>query len=334
MTKNVDPLPLPKFDDPQEAPEITKWLYPENKSDTWQVTQEVYDRLVALEDACNHSPDYKPKPMPLFHFNVPAKCFRKGNLKSKSQTFRKMQVIRLDCPYSPPSPDDNDNDHGIEHNDQKRERSASTAKGVMSDLSTSVIHKDELMDLDMLMPTLSQKEDTQGDKSLITPMELDHSNIDTTIVGDQQNVIHSSLDSNTSTKQDKQKQQTRQQESIFSTCNNTSSDPSTSFMHVDALSGIRRATAVAAAPNPERIYEGLSSAVAAHPPSTLDQSSRLKFSAARNINDFISIRRPSSSKQDKGLFVNMDCMLVFTFIRAGATKDNKHSTSSLDFRQM
>lgn len=175
VTKNVDPLPLPKFDDPQEAPEITKWLYPENKSDTWQVTQEVYDRLVALEDACNHSPDYKPKPMPLFHFNVPAKCFRKGNLKSKSQTFRKMQVIRLDCPYSPPSPDDNDNDHEIEHNDQKRERSASTAKGVMSDLSTSVIHKDELMDLDMLMPTLSQKEDTQGDKSLITPMELDHS---------------------------------------------------------------------------------------------------------------------------------------------------------------
>lgn len=159
-------------------------------------------------------------------------------------------------------------------------------------------------------------------------------NIDTTIAGNQQNVIHSSLDSDISTKQDKQKQQTRQQESIFSTCN-TTSDPSRSFMHVDALSGIRRASAVAAAPNPERIYEGLSSALAAHPPSTMDQSSRLKFSAARNINDFISIRRPSSSsKQDKGLFVNMDCMLVFTFIRAGATKDNKHSTSSLDFRQM
>ncbi|KAI7876713.1 hypothetical protein K492DRAFT_198287 [Lichtheimia hyalospora FSU 10163] len=314
--KKMDPLPLPEFDDPQEAPEITKWLFPENKSDTWQVTQEVYDRLVALEEACNHKPEYKPKEFPLFHLNVPAKCYRKGNtMESSCQEDQapKMQVIRLDRHYSPPSSDD-DKVHATKSNDQKGEGSTFT---VMGDQSASVIHKDQLMDLDMLISTLSQHEDMQGDttlndiSSLNRNQEPNNDPTPATFISllspeTQRNTTYP----DTLTAECKQQHQMQQSESTLSISD--TSDQSVPFMHVDALSGVNRATAIATAPNPERIYKGLP-ARDARPPNTLNPSSRFQFSATRNINDFISSRRPSTILQQKGLvllFVNMDHILI------------------------
>lgn len=63
-----------------------------------QVVQELI-RLVPLENACNHEPEYKPKELRAFHSNVFARCYRNRNLKLPCQQVVLLLLLPSKCKW-------------------------------------------------------------------------------------------------------------------------------------------------------------------------------------------------------------------------------------------